>query len=100
MVEKSKYPHLILCIGESLRVARGRKLQLSGKEHIATWTHIEMEILLENVNFKNIFIYYTILPATERTDSRKHIILDKFMHRIFPSPITGRNMIIIAQKQE
>jgi len=82
------------------RVARGKKLELGGREHIATWTHIEMEILLEKASFRKVGIYYTILPATERWDSRKHIVLDKLMYKILPSPITGRNMIITAQKKD
>jgi len=81
-----------------LRVARGKKIELSGREHIAAWTHIEMEILLEKANFRNVNVYFTILPATERWDSRQHILLDKLMYEILPSSITGRNMIVIAQK--
>jgi len=81
-----------------LRVARGQKLELSGSEHIATWTHVEMEILLEKAKFRNVRIHYTILPATEKYDSHKHILLDKTLHKILPSGISGRNMIISALK--
>lgn len=82
-----------------LRVARCKKLELGGREHIATWTQIEMEILLEKANFQNVNITYTILPATEKYDTCRHIIIDKTAHRILPSPISGRNMIIIAEKR-
>jgi len=80
-----------------LRVARGKKLELGGREHIATWTQIEMEILLEKTNFMKPCMYYTILPATMKY-SRTHILLDKLMYKILPSPIAGRNIIIVAQK--
>lgn len=81
-----------------LRVARGKRLELGGREHITTWTHIEMEILLEKSRFRNTRIHYTILTATEKYDSRKHILLDKLMHKILHSSISGRSMIVTAVK--
>lgn len=80
-----------------LRVARGKKLEL-GREHIATWTHIEMDILLEKIHFRDITINYTILKATGKYDFRKHIHIDKLMYKILPSSISGRKIIVTALK--
>jgi SAM-dependent methyltransferase len=77
------------------RVARGKKLELGGREHIATWMHIEMEILLEKANFKNVKIHYDILKSLENYGN-KHFLIDKLMYKIFPSSITGLNMIVTA----
>lgn len=80
------------------RASRGKQLELSGREHIATWTNIEMEILLENNAFENIHMEYRILKATEKYDSQKHILLDKLMQNFLHSAISGRNMIVTATK--
>lgn len=80
-----------------LRATRQKKITLSGKEHIATWTQAEMEILLENIGFKNITISYTILSATTRYDW-KHALMDAVGFKLLPSPISGRSMIVKAIK--
>jgi SAM-dependent methyltransferase len=80
-----------------LRVGRGKKIELGGREHISTWTHIEMEILMEKAGFRDVEICYTIL-ATEKHYSKRHILLDRVAYKFLPSGISGRNMIATALK--
>lgn len=82
------------------RVLRGKSLELSGKEHISTWTDVEMRILLERAGFQQCTIRYVILPATEKSDASRHILLDKLVYRLLPNGATGRNMIVHAHKTE
>ena len=78
------------------RVARGKKIILSGREHIATWTQAEIENLLMNVGFKDVHVTYITLPVTRIFGS--HPILDRLMEKLLPSPIATRSIKVRARK--